>query len=300
MNRVCVLGMLLVVLGSASLAQENAQENKHEKTFGWVRAEDAVSQLDPADYHGDRVYRPGPDGGNIHADIQSRLPITVAMAPAAEWQAQQQHPEAEIGAELFCVREHVISATFECHLPSGRPMVLLFRDERKPNHVLLTGIAEVLAHNARQFVSPNDVIVTYYNWSCVRNCRQPEFQWFYLLNEKSQLTSVPKIYSLLTPESDGQRVNIRIKSPVPMTVALLPSGLADQVYDNPGSITSALASTSCKQRGVQSLSFECTVNVADGRQSLVMIPDVAKVPHKKAEIQLQTVKCAENCDLLGK
>jgi hypothetical protein len=37
-------------------------------------------------------------------------------------------------------------------------MVLLFRDERKANHVLLTGIATVLCQNARPFLSPNDVI----------------------------------------------------------------------------------------------------------------------------------------------
>ena len=85
-----------------------------------------------------------------------------------------------------------------------------------------------------------------------------------------------------------------------MTIALLPSELADQVYDNPGALSSALSKTSCKQRGVQSLSFDCTVNLADGRQSLVVIPDPAKIPHKKAEIELQTVKCSANCDLLSK
>jgi len=111
---------------------------------------------------------------------------------------------------------------------------------------------------------------------------------------------VPKIYSLLTPERDGQQVNVRVKAPIPMTIALLPSELADQVYDNPATLASALSKTSCKQRGVQSLSFDCTVNLADGRQSLVVVPDTAKIPHKKAEIQLQTVKCAANCDLLNK
>ncbi len=292
MRKVCLFGMLLLVLGRVSLAQD--------KAFGWTRASNVVVQLDPADYRAGRVYHPGPNGGNIHVDIQTRLPVTIAMASSDEWDAQQQHPESPIGSQLFCMQEHVTSATFECNLPTSRPMVLLFRDERRPNHVLLTGIAEVLAHNARQFISPNDVMVTYYSWSCIHNCLEPEFRWFSLLNEKYPLTSVPKIYSLLTPERDDQRVNIRIKAPVPMTVALLPSELADQVFDNPGSLSSALANTTCKQRGVQSLSFDCTVNLADGRQSLVVVPDLARIPHKKAEIQLQTVKCSANCQLLDK
>jgi len=292
MKRLCQLGIVVLAAGSVCVAQE--------RTFGWVRANNELTQLDPADYRAGRVYHPGSGGGKIHVDIQSKLPVTVAMAHQEEWEAQRLHPESQIGAELFCVREHVSGVTFECQLPSSSPMVLLFRDERKPNHVVLKGIAEVLTHTSVPFVSPNDVMVTYYNWSCVQNCRQAEFQWFFLLNEKSLLTPVPKVYSLLTPERDGQQVNIRIKAPVPMTVALLPSGLADQVYDNPASISTALASTSCKQRGVQSLNFDCTINLADGRQSLVMFPDVQTIPHKKAEISLQTYKCSENCDLLDK
>jgi len=222
------------------------------------------------------------------------------MAFAGDWNAWQQHPESQPNFEFRCMREHVTSTTYECHLPPNRPMVLLIRDERTSDRAVLTGIGAVLGRSAREFISPNDVKVTYYSWTCVQNCIQPEFQWFSLVKEKYELTTVPKIYSLLTPERDGQQVNVRIKAPVPMTIALLPSELADQVYDNPGALSSALSKTSCKQRGVQSLSFDCTVNLADGRQSLVVVPDAAKIPHKKAEVELQTVKCAANCELLNK
>ena len=290
MKKVCMLGCALLVLGRLSLAQD--------KVFDWVRASDEVAQLDPADYHAGRVYHPGADGGGMHVDIQAKRPVTIAMAFASDWNDWQQHPESQAAPEFRCMREHVTSTTYECHMPPNRPMVLLIRDERTADRAVLTGIGAVLGRGARQFISPNDVTVTYYSWTCVQNCIQPEFQWFSLLKEKYELTSVPKIYSLLTPERDGQQVNVRIKAPVPMTIALLPSELADQVYDNPGALSSALSKTSCKQRGVQSLSFDCTVNLADGRQSLVVVPDAAKVPHKKAEIQLQTVKCAANCDLL--
>lgn len=292
MKKVCMLGLVLLSLGRLSLAQD--------KVFDWVRASDEVSQLDPADYHAGRVYRPGPDGGGMHVDIQAKRPVTIAMAFASDWNDWQQHPESQAAPEFRCMREHVTSTTYECHMPPNRAMVLLIRDERTSDRAVLTGIGAVLGRGARQFISPNDVKVTYYSWACVQNCIQPEFQWFSLVKEKYELTSVPKIYSLLTPERDGQQVNVRIKAPVPMTIALLPSELADQVYDNPAALSSALAKTSCKQRGVQSLSFDCTVNLADGRQSLVVVPDAAKVPHKKAEIQLQTVKCSANCDLLNK
>ena len=289
MKKVCMLGFVLLVLGRLSLAQD--------KVFDWVRASDEVSQLDPADYHAGRVYHPSADGGNMHVDIQARQPVTIAMAFASDWDAWQQHPESQAAPEFRCTREHVTSTTYECHMPPNRPMVLLIRDERTSDRAVFKGIGVVLGRGARQFISPNDVTVTYYSWTCVQNCIQPEFQWFSLVKEKYELTSVPKIYSLLTPERDGQQVNVRIKAPVPMTIALLPSELADQVYDNPAALSSALAKTSCKQRGVQSLSFDCTVNLADGRQSLVVVPDGAKVPHKKAEIELQTVKCLANCNI---
>jgi len=292
MKKVCMLGVVLLALGRLSLAQD--------KVFDWVRASDEVSQLDPADYHAGRVYRPGADGGGMHVDIRAQRPVTIAMAFASDWNAWQQHPESQTDLEFRCMREHVTSTTYECHMPPNQPMVLLIRDERTTDRAVLTGIGVVLGRTARQFISPNDVKVTYYSWTCVQNCIQPEFQWFSLVREKYELTTVPKIYSLLTPERDGQQVNVRIKAPVPMTIALLPSDLADQVYDNPGALSSALSKTSCKQRGVQSLSFDCTVNLADGRQSLVVVPDAAKVPHKKAEIELQTVKCSANCDLLSK
>ena len=134
----------------------------------------------------------------------------------------------------------------------------------------------------------------------MQNCIQPEFGWSVLVKEKYELSPTPKVYSLLSPDRDAQPVWIRIKAPVPMTVALLPSSVADKIYDNPSNLSSALESTSCKQRGVQSLSFSCNVNLADGRQSLVVLPDPGKIPHKKAEIEMQANQCTANCDLLPK
>lgn len=293
MKKTCLLGILLLTFAAFSAAQE--------KVFDWVRASDEAAQLDPMDYHAGRVYHPGSDGGNIHVDIHSKLPVTIAMAGSEEWNAASQHPETMAGLEFLCMREHVVNTTYECHLPTGRPMVLLIRDERAPDRAVVRGVVAVFGHGARALLSPNDLKITYYSWSCVENCIQPEYQWSRLVREKYQLTSAPKVYSLLTPERDGQPVWIRIKAPVPMTIALLPSQVADQIYDNPQSLAAALANTACKQRGVQSLAFDCKVNLEDGRLSLVVLPEPrGSVPHKKAEIEMQTQQCIANCEMLNK
>ena len=265
------------------------------QTYNWVRANDETVQLDPADYHTGRVYRPGPNGGNIHVGIETKQPVTILLAWADEWNAALQHPQTIGNLEFRCVREHVMSTTYECHLPSDRPMVLIIHDERTPDRAVVAGIEAVLGRNARQFISPNDLTIQYYSWSCVDNCNPPQYQWFRLVKEKYELTSIPKIYSLLTPERDGQQLNVKIKAPVPMTVAVIPSKLADQVYDHPETLRSVLDDTSCKLRGMRSLSFDCKFNVADGPQSIVVLPESNAPKHKKAEIELQTVKCVANC-----
>lgn len=293
MKKLCLLGMSVIAFAALLPAQE--------KVFDWVRATDESAQLDPMDYHAGRVYHPGTQGGNIHVDIQAKLPVTIALAASDEWNAAPPHPEAIPHLNLLCMREHVVNTTYECHLPTDRPMVLLVRDERTPDRAIVQGIAAVIGHGAKQFVSPNDLKITYYQWDCVKNCIQPEFQWSLLVKEKYQLSTSPKVYSLLSPERDGQPVWIRIKAPVPMTVALMSSALADKIYDDPSTLSSALETTSCKQRGVQSLSFDCQVNLADGRQSLVVVPERAgSVPHKKAEIEMQSMQCNANCNLLRK
>jgi len=78
---------------------------------------------------------------------------------------------------------------------------------------------------------------------------------------------------------------------------VMPTTLADQVYDRPEQLSSVLAQTSCKQRGVHTMEFDRLFNVADGSQSLLIVPNGK--PHKKVEIDVQTYKCVANCDLLN-
>lgn len=289
-----ILSALVYMLTGPAWAQQPAP-----KTYDWIRASDEIVQLDPADYHTGRVYRSGSDGGNIHIVIEAKQPVTLAMTGTEDWTAAQQHPENWGNLEYRCMREHVVSTTYECHLPPGRSMVLVIHDERTPDRAIVQGIGAILGKGGtRMLMSPNDVRITYHSWSCVANCIQPEFGWVRLVKEKYELTPVPKAYSILTPERDGQKLWMKIKAPVPMTLGVLPSSIADRVYDQPDGLGSALAQTSCKQRGVQSMEFDCMFNLADGPQSLLVVPSGALKAHKKAEIEVQSYKCVANCDLL--
>jgi hypothetical protein len=266
--------------------------------FDWVKASDEFVQLGPMELHAGRVYHPGSDGGDIHVIIHSKQPVTLTMVGAAEWNEAQAHPEAIANLEYRCIREHVTDTTYECHLPP-RPMVLVIHDERTADRAIVRGIGAIVGKaNARQLVSPNQVQITYHAWQCVQNCIQPEYQWTRVVKEKYEINSAAKLYSVVTPEYDGQRMWVKIKAQVPMTVAVLPSQIADGAYDKPETLSSALSQTACKQRGVQKLEFECKIDRADGPQSLIVVPDPPTRFHKKVEIEFQTVKCTANCELI--
>src|SRR5437868_2359700 len=160
MKKFGVLVVFTCVVAGPSLAQE--------RVFNWVRANSEAVQLDPADYHTGRVYHPGSDGGNIHVVIQAKQPVTIAMATPDAWEQAKMHPETIADLAFQCVREHVVSTTFTCQLAPNQPMVLVIHDERTPERAIVTGIAQVLGRGAaRQFISPNDVNIQYYSWSCV-------------------------------------------------------------------------------------------------------------------------------------
>jgi hypothetical protein len=288
MRKVSVFGALLfyIFVFAAGLHAQNP-------TFYWVPADSETIPLEPAGFHAARVYRAAVGGGDMHVRIDSKYPVTVAMASADEWNAALQRPGAPVNFGFLCVKEHVTSAIYECHLPSERPMIITFRDERRPERPMLSTIGVVLGPGVRQFISPNALHIQYYN------CVQPEFHWRRILNEKYQITTVPKIYGLMTPDHDGQELSLKIKSPIPLTIALMPSHLADQVYDKTVTLNEALDKIGCKERGVQSMSFNCTFDVADGGQTLLIIPDINFSGHKKASVEADTVKCVEHCELLG-
>jgi hypothetical protein len=281
----------LSIFAALVLCALAANSSAQDRTV-WIAADNETIPLEPASLHAGRVYHPAVGGGDMHVQVDSRYPVTVAMAWADEWNAAMRSGGPS-NFSFTCVKEHVTSAIYECHLPSDRPMIITFRDERRPEKPVLTAIGAILGPGARQFLSPNDLHIQYYR------CLEPEFHWRRILNEKYQITPAPKVYSLMTPDHDGQELSVKIKSPIPLTVALLPSHLADQVYDKTVTLTDALDQTGCKERGVQSMSFNCTFNVANGAQTLLILTDIDFHGNKKATVEANTVQCVERCELLN-
>jgi hypothetical protein len=270
-----------------------------ESTFGWMPSNDESPRLDPADYHTGRVFRPGDQAGNVHVDIEAQEPVTVEMAPAEEWSEAVRHPELLPRVTFRCVREHVTRTTYICDVAPGHPMTLVLRDERDSAHTAVTAFGATSNDHGtvREFVSPNDIHIQYYRWACVQNCNPPRYQWMSELKETYDLTSAPKIYDGITPERDGEPFSVKMNSPVPMTVAIVPSRLADELRENPDSLDSVLDKRPCIEKSVRSTAFECTFDLADGPQSFIAVPEAGSTvpPNKKAEVEVIASKCIANC-----
>jgi hypothetical protein len=270
-----------------------------ESTFDWLPSSDDSPRLDPADYHTGRVFKPGDQAGNVHVDIEAQEPVTVEMAPAEEWSEAVRHPELLPRVTFRCVREHVTKTTYVCDVAPGHPMTLILRDERDSAHTAVTAFGAGFNDHGtvREFVSPNDIHVQYYRWACVQNCNPPRYQWMSELKETYDLTSAPKIYDGITPERDGEPFSVKMNSPVPMTVAIVPSRLADELRENPDSLASALDKRPCIEKSVRSTAFECTFDLADGPQSFIAVPEAGSTvpPNKKAEVEVIASKCIANC-----
>jgi hypothetical protein len=270
-----------------------------ESTFDWLPSNDESPRLDPADYHTGRVFKPGDQAGNVHVDIEAQEPVTVEMAPAEEWSEALRHPELLPRVTFRCVREHVTKTTYICDVAPGHPMTLVLRDERDSAHTAVTAFGATFNDRGtvREFVSPNDIHIQYYRWACVQNCNPPRYQWMSELKETYDLTSAPKIYDGITPDRDGEPFSVKMNSPVPMTVAIVPSRLADELRENPDSLASALDKRPCIEKSVRSTAFECTFDLADGPQSFIAVPEAGSTvpPNKKAEVEVIASKCIANC-----
>jgi hypothetical protein len=299
-----------------------------QKQFEWQPGTNEAVRLDPANYHTVKTYTAG---GGIQVDIESQQPVTIFLTAEGGWNRAMQYPETMGSLRMLCLREHVVKARYVCDLPT-EAMTQVIRDDRSsPESAGFAGLGEVLkrepgafstpAGNAvgsavgvglglvkiiktesssspRHFVSPNDVHIQYFLWTCISNCFPPEFRWIEQAKEKYELTSFLKVYGGYTPDRDGEVISIKIKAPMPMLVAVVPSLVANQLHGKPEMLEPALEKNSCQQRGVQSQTFQCTFNVADGPQSLIVAPeDTGKVKHKKVEIEFFASKCVEHCAL---
>jgi hypothetical protein len=288
---------LAVTLGLSMAAPRTW--SAQESSFDWLAANDESFRLDPADYHAGRVFKPGDQAGNVHVDIEAQEPVTVEMAPAEQWSEAIRHPELLPRITFRCVREHVTKATYVCDVAPGRPMTLVIRDERNSERTAVTAFSASLSDHGtlREFLSPNDIHIQYYRWACVENCNPPRYQWISELKESYALTSQLKIYDGIVAERDGEPISVKINSPIPMTVALLPSRIADQLREKADNLDAVLGNRSCMERSVRTAAFECTLDLADGPQSFIALPETgSKMPaNKKAEVEVIASKCVANC-----
>ncbi len=77
MRNSAILGALLCALAALTFGQD--------RVFDWTPANSETIPMEPASLHAGRVYHPAAGGGNMHIVIDSRFPVTVAMAWADEW-----------------------------------------------------------------------------------------------------------------------------------------------------------------------------------------------------------------------
>ena len=312
-----LIALLLVGACCGAAAGQNGASN-------WQPANEENVRLDPANYHTARTYHPASAGATNHVDIKAQQPVTVFMAPEGDWNAVLQNRLDFGQLRRYCVQEHVANITYVCEMPL-EPMTLVILDDRNDGasgsghsgHAVLVGVGAVLDQGTteaerrigagigavlaattapptpRHFVAPNDVHIQYYRWV------QPETEWIRQVKEKYELSPFLKVYGGFAADYDGEQVSIRIKAPTPMLVAMLPSAVANQLHARPEMLEPALEKSTCQQRGVQSLQFECTFDVNDGPQSLIVVPEAGtKVPKRKAEIEMLAARCVANCGLL--
>jgi len=150
----------------------------------------------------------------------------------------------------------------------------------------------------RPFLAPNDIRILPYHWKCVDACDQPDYAWQGQVDDKYYPSNTLQIYGgVVLPDHDGEQVSIHVKSPVPTAVAMVRAKVAGRLYGQPDQFEPTVENTSCAQRGVQESTLQCTFNVADGPQSLVLLPEQgAEIPpRKKTEVNVQSVQCVNNC-----
>jgi hypothetical protein len=316
----------------------NLPDPPHDRVFNWVAMDDSTLRLDPGDYSAPQRYDSSVNM-RADIDAQQPVTVSMVRSSYWETVTTPNSPFRRDSTSLdtLCVQQRTTKTSYGCTTGPFGPYVLVVSDERHqggdrrdprdansatrtvsanpaspagpagsaPSPVTASALfqAQVQLQDAaarRDFASPNQVHIQYYGWRCVAYCDQPVFQWVGQVNEKYQLTNILKLYSGITPDHDGEQVSIKVKSPVPLAVAILPAKIAGQLYGKPDMFESAIENSSCQQRGVQSSTFQCQFKVSDGPQSLVLLPEPgSQIPSKKkVEVGVQVVKCVENCDKL--
>ena len=272
-----------------------------QKSYDWIPQTPDSFRIGPGYHSGVAVYNPhGWEAIHVRLDIAARQPVSVGVVRLEDWNNAVHNPEMLPKLDYACLTEGVTHISYSCNFyASYTSRVVVVRDSRGTERPIVTGAAAPFVRYGVNELFANDVRVTPYHWGCVSNCDlpdPPQFAWVDLRKEKFEITSALKSYGPFTPERDDEKMRVRVKSPFPMTAAVITSSQADELYAHPEEAREILSKSSCKQYGIQSSTFDCTLQKNDGAMQVVLLPEVEIKKKKKAEVTISAVQCVANCE----
>ena len=286
----------LVLLGVLACATAASAQ---QKAYGWIPQDSDSYRMMPGAYNGIAVFNTqGYQALHIRLDIEAREPVAIGVVSQDDWNNAIHNPELLHKLNYACLSEGVTRLNFSCDVAAFTSRVVVVRDLRRVEHPSVAGVGAPLVRMAYNGYFSNEVRVTPFHWGCTAYCDLPDppsYAWVDLRREKYEITSALKSYGPFNPQKDDDKIRIYVKSPFPMTVALVPSDLVDQLYADRDQAHEILSKTSCKQYGVQKSTFDCTLQMSDGPQQVVLLPEVEINKKKKAQVEISTVQCVANC-----
>jgi hypothetical protein len=282
------------------LALSAATSAAQQKSYDWIAQSPNSFRIGPGYHSGVAVYNPhGWEAIHVRLDIAARHPVSVGVVRLEDWNNAVHNPEQLARLDYACLTEGVTHISYSCNFyASYTSRVVVVRDVRGTERPVVTGAAAPFVRYGVNELFANDVQVTPYNWGCVSYCDlpdPPQFAWVDVRKEKFEVTAALKSYGPFTAERDDEKMRVRVKSPFPVTAALVSASQADELYAHPEQAREILSKSACKQYGVQSSTFDCTLQKEDGAVQVVLLPEVAITKKKKAEITISEVQCVANC-----
>jgi len=283
-----------LVIGAGTVAAQ-------QKSYDWIPQSPNSFRIGPGYHSGVAVFNPhGWEPVHVRLDIAARQPVSVGVVRLEDWNNAVHNPEMLAKLDYACLTEGVTHITYSCNFyASYTSRVVVVRDSRSTERPIISGAAAPFVRYGVNELFANDVQVTPYRWDCVANCDlpdPPQFAWVDVRKEKFEITPALKSYGPFTPQREDEKLRVRVKSPFPMTAAVVTSSQADQLYAHPDQAPEILSHSACKQYGVQSSIFDCTLQKDDGAMQVVLLPEVEIRKKKKAEITISEVQCVANCE----
>jgi hypothetical protein len=284
----------------SAMALTAASVQAQPKAFDWIAQSTSSYRIGPGYHSGVAVYAPhGWEAIHVRVDIDARRPVTVGVVRLEDWNKAVRNPGQLSRLDYACLTEEVMHISYSCNFyPSGIARVVVVRDARPTERNIITGAQSSFVQNGVSATFANDVRVTPYYWECVNHCDQPDPPQFAGVEEKEkyEITPALKAFGPFTPARDEEKLRIHVKAQAPLTVALVPSNLADELSAHPEQAQEILARSSCKQYGIESITLDCTMQKHDGAMQVVLLPDAGTRKKKKAEVTISTEQCVANCE----